>query len=235
MTAFKRWTELLDEYSPTSRAERCRDNAIDALVTFLCLATIVPVNVVRLAFMYTNGRKTSIMLYFVIMYSQNICNCMLETRFVRLCCEVNGKFVKINRDLEHIDNGIIANGRPSSPKAADRESAGPEVWLLSDGGVYYSQATGRPLFEVVEELKIRHRLVRETLDVLQDLFAAPIGLSLCTLCIGTFFEIYYNIMSAKTVKTSIYLYTKLIQYGFRFFIIVKSAHVMTNQVNLTIL
>jgi len=89
------------------------------------------------------------------------------------------------------------------------------------------------LADAVEQLKIRHRLIREAVDELNHAFAVPLFMSLCNLCVMATFDIYYQVMNVFVQHTSnrsvVYVYLWITQYMFRFFIIVWTAHGMMKQ------
>ncbi|VVC44854.1 7TM chemoreceptor [Cinara cedri] len=220
---------------PAAAAERRRHAAVRCAVTAACLALTVPVNAARLYILYTSGiaDRSLLVVFFAVMYVINISVCMLETRFVGLCYAVYLKFAAVNRDLDDIEGAIADDGCPpcrNGPDVARRR----RVRVARDEDVYYcsiDSGAGRPLVEAVEELRVRHRLVRQAMAELNDAYAVPVGMTLCTLCIMTLFDMYYHMTSLETSsKTSLFIYVWLLQYGFRFFVIVKTAHATTKQV-----
>lgn len=218
MAAYDRRFELHDAYAPTTAAEHRTRGQLDAVVVVTCLAVIVPVNATRVYMLFSSdNRSNTIIGFFTVMYVQNISVCMLETRFVALCRGAHDRFVKINRHLEDIEFDITVNP--------------PNGWLVGDDGSHYRCTSGQSLVGAVEALKIRHRLVREALDELNDLFATPMGLSLCLLCIMTMFDVYYYVSAVPSVKSTVFIFVWLLQYGLRFFMVVKMAQVTTDQVN----
>lgn len=210
MTAYRRCMRLQDAYSPAgpSLAERRRLVAFDTAVVAACLAIIAPVNIARLVNLYMTARYRSVMVFFAAMYVQNLTSCMLEMRFVSACNGLHAKFADINREMDRMDARLQADD------AGRTSISGP-----------------RDACVAVERLKIRHRLVRQALDELNDLFAVPAGASLITLCVMALFDTYYYVTHMETTNTTLFIYMWLLQYMFRFFMIVKMAHATTKQVN----
>lgn len=207
MAAYKRYVAAHDAYSAANPAERRRYVAFRAAVASACAVIIVPVNVARLYKLWTHGRSRLVVMYFAIMYTQNLVLCALEVHFAALCYALHGRFAKINRHMVEIGDQLAV--------------AGP-----------------RPLVETVELLKIRHRLVRDAASELNDLFAVPMGMSLCNLCTMSLFDIYYHLMNVYVeqsgTRSVIFIYLWMIQYIFRFFVIVQTAHATTKQASLPV-
>lgn len=180
--AYDRWIELHDAYAATnaesSAAERRAHCRFDLTVVSLCVAVIVPVAVYRLYHMYTN--HTGALTYFVLMYSHNLIMCMFETRFVRSSYVLYGKFVRVNRDMKRVNERVVQR-----LQTAGQRSPSPSPSLLVDA---------------IEQLKIRHRLIREAVNELNHAFAVPLVMSLCNLCIMATFDIYYQVNSVVYSK-----------------------------------
>jgi hypothetical protein len=177
--------------------------------------------------MYINDSDSVILVFFVFMYLENIGMCMIETYFITLCHTLDNKFFKINRDLERLGLEIV---HPSMSIFEKTVAVGHRV--VYDGDFY--GPNDHSIANAMEIIRIRHRLIRDAVYVLIDLFGIPIALSLLTLCVMTLFDIYYqvfNIMGASS-RSLIFIYMWLLQYSIRFYIIVIAAHNMTKQVNL---
>lgn len=172
MAAYGRWIELHDAYAATSAAERRAHCRFDLIVVSLCAAVIVPVALFRLYQMYVN--RTGALAYFVVMYSHNLIMCAFETRFVRFSYVLYAKFVRVNRDVQRVNERVA-----QCTRAADR------------------RRPPSPSVDDVEQLKIRHRLIREAVNELNRAFAVPLVMSLCNLCVMATFDIYYQVNSAQ--------------------------------------
>ncbi|XP_022182414.1 uncharacterized protein LOC111042194 [Myzus persicae] len=204
------------------------------VVLCTCLALIVPINVFRLYRFVLDRRPVSVMVYFVLMYSQNLYVCLYETLFVRLFYKLYTRFTDLNRDMEaigeRIEDGRCARDNPPPVRGG---------WIPCDRDdehrphLYYSSATGQPLVAAVEQLRIRHRLIREAVDALKPAFAVPIGLSLCNLCVMILFDVYYHLKNAvyqpAGTWANVFIFMWLSQYTFRFFIITMTVDVTMKQ------
>ncbi|KAL5234057.1 hypothetical protein ACI65C_001467 [Semiaphis heraclei] len=85
----------------------------------------------------------------------------------------------------------------------------------------------------VELLKMKHQFVRGIVVELNDLYGIQLGLSICLLFIMTLFDIYGEVsVESNVTKTHVLFYGWLLQYSFRFFVIVLTSHVTTTQLQL---
>lgn len=240
VTVYYQWIESLETYSPTSGHERQMHRVFNVAVVSTCLLITVPVNMARLFKLYASGQGTGVIVYFGLMYTHNLTLCMREMYFVTLCHVLYTKFVTVNGDLERIseefaDKRLRAAAdlrRPREDAPNDSRSKRPEYdWIvLGDEDIYRSRTTGQPLADAIERLKIKHWLVREALHQLKCTFTVPIGLSLFNLCVMALWDIYYHMINVfvqnkgADINSTIYIYLWLIQYMFRFFIIVRTVH-----------
>lgn len=128
----------------------------------------------------------------------------------RLCSSRNG------RDSRN------HGGRPSV--ACEQPHAAASV--LSD-------PSGRPLETVVETLRVRHGLARDSVVQLNDMFGGQLTLSLIVLCTMTLFDIYNEMFHARnTISRSEFIYSWMLQYVFRFSVIIITAHNTTQEVTI---
>lgn len=121
---FKATIEAFETYSPTSAAERDKRGAFTLAVVTACLIIIVPVNATTLYFLYTRepDYDTSLLVYFVFIYAQNLSMCCVETQFVSQCYVVFNQFREINGDLERLrDDNVDRAKYPFMATRADGE------------------------------------------------------------------------------------------------------------------
>lgn len=236
---YRERAELSDAYTTSAAsAKPCYVGraTVAGVVLFTCLALIVPVNAYRLFRFFLDDRSAVVIVYFVLMYSQNLYVCFYETHFVQLFYALYTRFSDLNRDMEAIGKRI-EDGR----RARDEPSPGRDGWILNDVGdehrphylYYYSSATGQPLVDAVERLRVKHRLVREAVDALKPAFALPMGLSLCNLCVMFLFDVYYHLKNSVEHPAgdlaTVYIFMWVAQYTFRFFIITMTVDITIKQ------
>jgi len=221
--------ELSDAYTTSATsAKPCYVGhaTFAGVVLFTCVALIVPVNGFRLFRFVLDDRSAAVIVYFVLMYSQNLYVCLYETHFVQLFYALYTRFTDLNRDMEAIGKRI-EDGRCARDELPPGRDAG---WILNDGDdehrphyLYNSLATEQPLVDAVERLRVKHRLVREAVDALKPAFAVPMGLSLCNLCVMVLFDVYYHLKNSVEHPAgdlaTVYIFLWVAQYTFRFFII----------------
>lgn len=90
---------------------------------------------------------------------------------------------------------------------------------------------GRPLETAIEMLRIRHGLMCESVDQLNSIFGVQLVLSLIALCVMTLFDIYNEAFhESETISKSKFSYGWMLQYLFRFSVIILTAHNATQEV-----
>jgi len=83
----------------------------------------------------------------------------------------------------------------------------------------------------VEELRLRHGLTRESVEQLNNMFGGQLALSLIALCIMILFDIYNEAFHVSGSNSrSKFIFCWILQYLFRFFVIVITAHSTTQEV-----
>lgn len=91
----------------------------------------------------------------------------------------------------------------------------------------------RPLETVVEMLRVRHSLIRESVDQLNNMFGVQLALSLITLCVMTLFDIYNKAFHVSgSISRSKFIYSWILQYMFRFSVIIITAHHATQEASI---
>jgi len=91
---------------------------------------------------------------------------------------------------------------------------------------------GRPMESAVEELRVRHKQTRESVEQLNNMFGGQLALSLITLCVMILFDIYNEAFNVRgVISRSKFIVGWVLQYLFRFFVIVITAHCTTQEVS----
>lgn len=227
MPVYEKNIEVYEVYSPTTNTEHRNHSLFHLFLTVLYLSVMLPINILRLFILYRSDSGTVILIFFVFMYLENIGMSIIETYFIIKCRTLDNNFFKINRDLEYLGREIVHTSLSIIEKA---DAVGHRV--VYDGDFYGSN--DHSVANAIEIIRIRHRLIRDAVCVLINLFGIPMGLSLFTLWVMTLFDIYYQVFSVMGAdsRSLIFIYMWLLQYSIRFYTIVVSAHNTTKQVNL---
>ncbi|KAL5234061.1 hypothetical protein ACI65C_001471 [Semiaphis heraclei] len=202
MPGYVKNIEAYDLYSPTTDTEHRNRSLYHLFLTVLYLSVILPTNILRLSILYRNDSDVIVLIFFVFMYLENIGMSMVETFFIIHCRTLENKFFKINRDFERLGREIVH----TSMSIVEKTSVAVGHRVVYDGDFYGSN--DHSVANAVEIIRIRHRLIRDAVYVLANLFGIPMGLSLFTLCVMTLFDIYYQALSIMGVNllSPIFLY-----------------------------
>jgi hypothetical protein len=85
----------------------------------------------------------------------------------------------------------------------------------------------------VELIRMKHQFVRDIAVKLNELYGIQLGLSICLIFIMALFDIYGALsVESNVTKTNFLLYGWLLQYSFRFCVIVLTSHITTTQVHI---
>ncbi|XP_050430672.1 uncharacterized protein LOC126839397 [Adelges cooleyi] len=236
MKGYNNNVEAYSNYSPVTRKDRRSYLIFTWTVTVSLLTIILPINVLRLRIMYNNHTNTLVWIFFVVMYVENLFISVSELYFASKCWNLYLKFSSINADLKQLKDEV-SNVFPLSTNVQLKKSYHPR-WLHRQHRItsfinFYSPPKGqRQLATVVEILRIRHRLIREAVTNLTELFGLPMCLSLCSLCVMALFDIYYEVFNLLNYRSrsSIFIYGWLTQYSYRFYMIVMVADTMMKQI-----
>lgn len=231
---YKATIKAFEVYSPTSLDELRNNRIFTFVIIFLCLIIILPINFSRLYYLYFYEEEfdVSLLVYFVFIYVQNLSMCCIETQFVSQCFLIYTKFRKINGDLRNLKERNINHVK--FPFLVDLSGTAREIHEKSTQCVRYDNDFYRPRFEshpmanTVEVLRIRHWLIRQAVEILNNLFGIQMGLSVFSLWVMALFDIYYEIFHDSPSK--ILVYGWMLQYSLRLFMIMLVAHYTTKQV-----
>lgn len=171
------------------------------------LLLTAPANYVRILDATSFESGSSSVLAHAFKYIQNFSMYCVETHFTILCFILYHKFVDINRDLMALKiDTIVRNKYPFMTRS--RENYGKNNTNYDyNREVLHFLAAGHPMIDFVEQLKSKHKLVREATKNLNELFGIHLGLSICSLCLFTMFDLYYffiGIMSLSNYTSLIY-------------------------------
>lgn len=255
---YKRRVDAYDNNWPVPETDRRLCRIYVSTVVSVCLALLVPINLVRLYRLYGSSGDESkadliMLLFFFNIYLQNWSVCCMETHFAVLCFVVYRKFRAINSRLLAIRwDVVISNRYPITLRSVVRpanavDHATATSKSMAGGGKRKSDTSagpvvqsiledpdGRPLETVIEMLRVRHALMRESVNQLNNMFSVQLALSLITLYVMILFDIYNEAFRVSgLISRSKFIYCLMFQYLFRFFVIVITAHNTTQEVSMT--
>lgn len=231
LVQYKRNLEKFHIFTPMTHCEIKLLNKLSSQLVICCLLLTIPVNVLRMWSLFF--RSNFAVISFMLMYVQNLSMYCIETHFTILCYVLYQKFVGINRDLTALKiDTVMRNKYPFISQTATGERHGINRKTVEyNGEILNSLIAGNSMTNFVEELKIKHRLVREAVKNLNDLFGIPLGLSVCSLCLYAMFDLYYHMIGAMNPsKSKILIYGWMLQYTVRFGTVTILSHLTTKQV-----
>ncbi|KAF0773181.1 Gustatory receptor [Aphis craccivora] len=207
------------------RRRQYRIYASSVVIGYILL--VLPVNLARLYLMHRSEEFDDaklLLFYFFNMYTQNWSMCCMETHFAILCFGVYLKFRAINDELSAVRSDVMVSNRyPMALRSSSTAAAAAAASVLQD-------PRGRPMEAAVEELGVRHRLTRESVEQLNNMFGGQLALSLIALCVMMLFDIYNEAFRmVSTNFRSKFIFGWILQYLFRFFVIVITAHSTTQE------
>lgn len=229
LVKYKKNLDDFHMFTPMTRSEADGLNKIASRVVICCMLLIVPINMFRCWVLVTI--KTIPIVFVILVYAQNFSMNCVETHFVVLCFVLYQKFVGINRDLMALKiNTILRNKYPFVSQTGEKYGK-KDSMTEYNADVLRSLASGYPVFNFIEKLKVKHKLVREAVKNLNNIFGIHLGLSLCSLCLYTMFDLYYHLQGLwNPTKSKVLIYGWILQYTVRFLLVIILAHMTTKQV-----
>lgn len=234
-----------ETYSPTTTAEAGRYRVFTAAAVCSCLLLVVPVNVLRLWMLWTpDGDNTALIegiAFYAIIYVQNVTMCCSETQFVEQCFLLCCKLKTVNNDVVVLGQsaGLARFSRHSryAANAATADAAAATPADTSDVAVAEeelqdSSDSVAATADAVETLRIRHWLLREAIGCLNNVFGVQLGMSVCAVCVMSFFDIYYETfhVMGKYAMSGLIVYCWMLHYAVRYMGIILMSHYTTKQV-----
>ena len=171
---------------------------------------------------------------FIMMYMQNAYICMIELQFITLGFSLYQKFQSINEDMCVLKSkSIVTNRYPwvLKPEPFGRgDSIGSEIF--NDENNFSSSTQQFSLANTVQLLRTRHKFVSNLINDLNNLYNMQLALSLSLLFIISLLDIYEVLLTGLAITSLhiILLSGWLLQYSFRFCMIVLIPHATAKQV-----
>ncbi|XP_029345278.1 uncharacterized protein LOC100575410 [Acyrthosiphon pisum] len=230
MSRYRATIRAFEAYSPPSPTELRRHRAFSLAVVAACLAVIVPTNSICMYYLcrYEPNSDASLFVYQLFMYVQNLSMCCIETQFVVQCFKVYTKFHGINGDLKRLkDENLNRSEYPFMSSAGSPPPPTSRAAVVYDKDFYRPRFMSHPTANTVELLRIKHWLIRLSIDALNNLFGVHMGLSVFYLWLMALFDIYYEMFHKS--RSGLLVYCWLLQYTLRLLLIILMAHFTTKQ------
>ncbi|CAI6355076.1 unnamed protein product [Macrosiphum euphorbiae] len=193
--------------------------AFVTIVVVTCAAIIIPVNVYRIHLLYRQYRSSGLIVFHALMYVQNASTCVTELQFVVYCFGLCRMFCHMNGDMSALrSEAIVVNRYP------------PVLMTCRPLGATTELCSGPSLVDGVERLKLRHQFISGAVRDLNALYSFQLVASLSVLFAMSLFDIYGVVSNVvKTADSHLFFYGWVLQYAFRFSMIVLTTHVTTKQ------
>lgn len=245
---YKRTLESFEIYLPTDASYSNRIRFISAFIISTFIVVTLPTNCYKVwGLFYSQIRPVQTAMFVLFYYIENFALYCTEMHFVIQCLTVRSKFQDINKDLHKVNAEIKNNCieeylifECKSNKLIINDSGDGTLlrFIVYEKDFYRPKNKGNPLTNTVELLRIKHWLTREAVKDLNDLFGIRLGVSMVYLIIMTLFDIFnidFNsfLQSDMDVifRANFHLALCIVQYCFRFSMIVITAQCTTKQVN----
>ncbi|CAH1724774.1 unnamed protein product [Aphis gossypii] len=241
---YKTTLEGFEIYMPMNTVTLKQIKYFSCTVIFLCIIITVPINGLKLFYIFNNHTNPILMTtYFLTYYISNLNLVFTELHFAIQCFVMYTKFRDVNKELIQINdehnyyNYNVRYPFIASQEKTPRKSDDTPCVIVYEKDFYYSKDKVSPLANTIELLRIKHWLIREAVNDLKCLFDFQISLSIISIVVASHFDIYtqvfypnkYDSYNAPLFRTSILFFGWMLQYSFRFCLIVITAHTATKE------
>ncbi|KAE9523427.1 hypothetical protein AGLY_015979 [Aphis glycines] len=230
-THLVKYKQNMDDFhsvTPMTSSETDNLKKMSFRVILCCILLTVPVNVCRLWILYYVAKQT--VPFVILVYLQNFSMYCIETHFTVLCYILYQKIIGINNDLMALKiDTIVRNKYPFISLTGEKYGKNDNT-VEYNREVFQSLVAGYPMTDFLENLKAKHKFICLAVKNLNNMFGIHLGLSLCSLCLYTLFDLYYHLQAIwKHSKYKILVYGWILQYFVRFLLITVLAHLTTKQ------
>lgn len=235
---FPNYMKKVEEYEiyfPESISKKKYLYFISIAIIFAYIIIIVPINILRIYLIYSNFGKINAMFFYTMMYIHNWSICSTEIHFVVHCIGLFQKFQSINEEMVTLKIKTILKNKYPVVLQSERLNNNNTFVDLETQGVSPSSIliVVHQLANHVELIRMKHQFVRDIAVKLNELYGIQLGLSICLIFIMALFDIYGALsVESNVTKTNFLLYGWLLQYSFRFCVIVLTSHITTTQVHI---
>lgn len=228
---FPNYQKKIDEYElyfPSNVSTKENHLLFSITIVLAYVVIILPVNVHRIYLIYHTLRDTYTLLFYIMMYVQNLSICSMEIYFVVRCFGLYQKFLLINENMAVIKSETINTYRYPVVLQSKKMS---HICSINSKSNDDSRANVYKLSSTIELFRLRHQFVREAFRELNNLYGIQVGMSLFLVFFLTLFDIYGEVFSQNIkIKSKVLIYVWLLQYSFRFCVITMTTHFTTKQV-----
>lgn len=229
---YKKIIENYEQYFPTNTSQKKNHLLFTVTIITTYIVVILPINILRIYLIHFNLRDSNMLIFHILMYAQNLGICSIEIHFIAHCFGLYQKFQTINKDLAVLKyKTIVANKYPIVLKTKPRSDGVIGTGKSIDDQRSSAAADTYAIANRIELLKMRHQFARDITGKLNGLYGVQLGLSVCVLIIMALFDIYGEVFTTNTkTRSKILIYGWLLQYSFRFCVVVMITHVTIKQV-----
>lgn len=220
-------------YFPSDKHITVEYRTFSTLIAVTYIVMTLPVNALRIYLVSLDVDDQMITMFFAFMYVQNGYMCLVEIHFIVRCFGLYQKFRAINDDMTMLKSEIIVTNRyPSVLQSTEEHHI--RTAARSTANDAFSSSSRRRTNKArlsagsVEVLRMRHQFARDAFNQLNDLYGIQLALSLCVLCLLVVIDIFIEVFNIS--HSLILIYSWLLQYSFRFFVIVLTSHITSKQV-----
>ncbi|XP_025202837.1 uncharacterized protein LOC112599924 [Melanaphis sacchari] len=221
LTYYPKYNKKIEEYElyfPIIVSKKSSRNIFIIFIGFAYISIILPLNIIRLYLIYYNLQKINTLIFFTLMYLQNLSICLIEIYFIVRCFGLFQKFQTINEELALLKSKTITKNKY------------PAVLLNEVHSRIINNSQCHTLVNSIELLRMKHQFVRSALRDLNKLYGTQMGSSLVYLFIMVLFDIYGEVITKDSkTRSKIFIYGWLLQYAFRCLAIIITTHFTTKQ------
>jgi len=230
--AYKKKLELYELYFPVDISKKQIHRLFTIAIILTYIIIILPINILRVYLIYQSKVVVEVIIFYTLMYVQNLSICSTEIHFMVRCFGLQQKFQLINEKMSVMKlETININRYPVVLHSEETARDKGRIGTVSDSDLSFARMDGRRLSKSIELLRTRHQFLRNSLRDLNDLYGIQLGLSLFLLFMLALFDIYGEVFSNNSkARADILIYGWMLQYSFRFYSIIMTTHSTTKQV-----
>lgn len=247
---YKTTLEGFEIYIPTNSVALKHINYFSFTVIFLCLSFTLPINSLKLIYIFHNHVNPILMtVYFSFYYVHNLSMICTELHFAIQCFvvytkfrDINEKLIQINDEQKYYNYNVrysFFGSQVATPRSSDHAS--PPCVIIYEKDFYCPKDKSFPLANTIELFRIKHWLSREAINDIKYLFGFQMGLSIIILAITSLFDIYTELFYSYTnssftksvFRTKVLFVGWMLQYSTRLGLIIVTAHTTIQQVGKT--
>lgn len=229
---YKKKIENYELYFPVNILKKRNHRYFTITIVFAYIIFILPINIFKIYLIYRDLGDISTVIFYLLMYIQNLSICLIEMYFMVRCFGLYQKFQLINEEMAALKLETINANRYPIVLQSDELSMS-NFGVRSNDHLSFSENNLYQFSNYIELLRMRHQFVRSTFSDLNDMYGFQLGLSLLLLFLFAISDIYVDLFPERNkIKTKVLLYGWLLQYFFRFCAVIITTHFTTKQVSI---